>query len=500
MNRTRRSLMRSLICFATTAGATVALLAFGASAAQAHPLGNFTINHYDGLTLFRDHIEVLAIVDRAEIPTLQTRDAVDTDHDGVLEPAELATAARTQCATLADSIKLTLDGRTLPVATLRNGLELQTGAAGLPTSRLSCTLTVSARLDRRSTVNLADTADADHVGWREITATGVGVHIQRSPVPAQSISAQLRHYPNDLLSAPLSVRSAALDVAPGDGPQTTAAFAVPTAGLADRALGTVTRTFDSLVGSRHLTLGVGVLALLLSLVLGASHAALPGHGKTVMAAYLAGKRGTVRDAALVGATVTVTHTAGVLLLGLLVTMSETIAGESVLAWLGAVSGALIALIGISLLRNARHDRDRHDHDHGADGHADPHHHHGRHHHDGGHHHDHPRRSGHSRRTLMGMGLAGGLVPSPSALVVLLGAIALGRTAFGIALVLGYGVGMAATLTAAGLLLVRLGRSGKRLLARKTLDSRVLAFAPVATALLILTVGVSLALRSLASLT
>jgi len=99
-----------------------------------------------------------------------------------------------------------------------------------------------------------------------------------------------------------------------------------------------------------------------------------------------------------------------------------------------------------------------------------------------------------------MGLAGGLVPSPSALVVLLGAIALGRTAFGIALVLGYGVGMAATLTAAGLLLVRLGRSGKRLLARKTLDSRVLAFAPVATALLILTVGVSLALRSLASLT
>jgi len=66
----------------------------------------------------------------------------------------------------------------------------------------------------------------------------------------------------------------------------------------------VTRTFDSLVGSRHLTLGVGVLALLLSLVLGASHAALPGHGKTVMAAYLAGKRGTVRDAALVGATVT----------------------------------------------------------------------------------------------------------------------------------------------------------------------------------------------------
>ena len=95
-----------------------------------------------------------------------------------------------------------------------------------------------------------------------------------------------------------------------------------------------------------------------------------------------------------------------------------------------------------------------------------------------------------------MGVAGGLVPSPSALVVLLGAVALGRTAFGIALVLGYGVGMAAALTAAGLILVRLQHRTERTLLGKAGTTRLLAYTPVATALLVLMVGTGLALRSL----
>ena len=100
--------------------------------------------------------------------------------------------------------------------------------------------------------------------------------------------------------------------------------------------------------------------MLLALVLGAAHAALPGHGKTVMAAYLAGRAGRPRDAVAVGATVTFTHTGGVLALGLLLTTFAGIAGESVLGWLGVASGTLVAAIGVGALASAlrRRNRDR----------------------------------------------------------------------------------------------------------------------------------------------
>jgi ABC-type nickel/cobalt efflux system permease component RcnA len=509
--------VRALKYLLTTLAAASALVLLTPALAQAHPLGNFTINHYDGLTLHPDRVDDLAVVDRAEIPTMQARDAIDTNHDGVLAPAELQAYADNQCATIAASVHLTADGAPVRWTVNHAGMELLPGAAGLPTSRITCVLTASVRLSRATKLAVTDNLDSDHIGWREVTATGVGVHLDHSPVPSASVSAQLRHYPNDLLTSPLDVRSAVLNVLPGPGADTGAAFALPTTGLADRYLGRLTGTFNGLVGARHLTFGLGLLALLLSLVLGASHAAMPGHGKTVMAAYLAGKHGTTRDALTVGATVTFTHTAGVLALGLLLSASASLAGESILNWLGVVSGLLIAVIGVGLLRSAwgsrrsssrgrdehGHDHEHH-HDHGHDhshGHSHSHSHsHGPeygHGHEHGHSHEHSRR--HGRRNLIGMGVAGGLVPSPSALVVLLGAVALGRTAFGIALVLGYGLGMAATLTAAGLLLVRLQKRAGHTRFGSLGPARLLTYTPVFTALLVLTVGAGLALRSLTPL-
>jgi nickel/cobalt exporter len=515
---------RALAALALAASAAAALVVLGAGPAQAHPLGNFTINHYDGLTLYPDHVDDLSVLDRAEIPTLQARDAIDTNHDGVLEPAELTAAAHTQCGAIADAVELTAGGARQSWAVESSRLEMLPGAVGLQTSRFTCALRASVRLTAPTRLTIADSLDGDHIGWHEITATGQGVHIDHSPVPVQSVSAQLRHYPNDLLSSPLDVRSAKLDAAPGAGANVGAALALPTAGFADRLLGNVTTTFNGLVGAKHLTLGVGLLALLLSLVLGASHAALPGHGKTVMAAYLAGKRGSTRDAVTVGATVTFTHTAGVLALGLLLSVSASLAGESIINWLGVISGLLIAAIGIGLFRSARtakrqaheHSHDKspdhghdhshdHSHDHGHDhDHGDDHGHghgHGRGHdhgHGRGHSHDH-HQPGNSRRSLIGMGVAGGLVPSPSALVVLLGAVALGRTAFGVALVLGYGVGMAAMLTAAGLILVRVTEHSRFSCGRGAAATRLLTYTPLATALLVLAVGAGLAVRSLTPL-
>ena len=582
--------MRRLVMAGTALGLTVAPLVPWSTVA-AHPLGNFSINHAHALTIHPDRIVDLAVVDIAEIPTAQRAHDVDVDDDGTASPDELARYGQAQCEALRDAVELTVDGVPTPFGIEATAYTQPVGQAGLATGRLECTFVAAITVGDRASIALVDGFEADRVGWHEITAVGVGTTLVDPQVPTTSPTDGLRTYPTDLLESPLDVRSADLVVVPGGS---TAPAAAETAGgdgaallcggpLAD-VVDRIGGEFDRLVGSRDLTLGVGLLAVLLAMILGASHALLPGHGKTVMAAYIAGRQGSARDAVLVGATVTGTHTGGVLLLGLALTLSTSLAGESVISWLGLVSGAMIAVLGASLLWSALHHRPvahghrhvlghRHGHDHGH-GHGHDHDHgHG---HDDGHGHqrtsgvvqaqrrgsthalaDHvraaasggstvvldapgspmgasttsafsttvlapvpsfvvtdrptavvpdqqiePKHRAVSRRGLVGMGIAGGLVPSPSALVVLLSAIALGRTAFGVLLVIGYGLGMAATLTAAGLLLVRV-RDRVQRRQRQGVMSRAAArwmrFAPFATATLVVVVGLGIAVRSATSI-
>ena len=470
-----------------------ALVVLTTGTASAHPLGNFTVNHYDGLVLSPHAIRDVAVVDTAEIPTEQAKQGVDTDHDGAVSSAERTSYAHSSCAAVAADLYLRIGGVRSAFVVEAASFAYRPGAAGLPTSRLECALSARADLSKRAAVDFSNQYAAGRIGWHEITARGEGTHLVSSPVPARSVTDELRHYPNDLLSSPLDVRHVGVDVEPGPGRSTVAAgvSGIPGAGPAARAVERLNRFFAGLAGTGHLTLGVGLLALLASLLLGAAHAALPGHGKTVMAAYLAGKRGSIRDAVVVGATVTVTHTAGVLALGLALTVSSSLAGERVTDELGVVSGALVALIGVSLLTAAlrrRRTADRHGSAHHAHGHP--------------HEHTHEHEHGHARRTrrlgLVGMGVAGGIVPSPSALVALLGATALGRTWFGVLLVLAYGLGMATTLTAAGLLLVKLSRKWAGGLAARLSSDRLAAATPVMTASVVVLVGLGLAARSLAA--
>jgi nickel/cobalt transporter (NicO) family protein len=426
--------------------------------AAAHPLGDFTVNHYYGITVHPDRVTVRAVVDTAEIPTLQER------------PAEVGDYASRECAALSRATAVEVDGRAVPVELRSSAVEFPPGDAGLPTTRLTCVVEAGAS---GSTVAVRAGYRDDRVGWREMTAVGDGVALLDPPVPAVSVTGELREYPDDPLSDPLDVRSVVLRVGPGSSAPVTG-----TAVGGSSLLGAATRTFTSFAGAPDLTPWVGALAVLLALVLGASHAALPGHGKTVIAAYLAGRAGRPRDAVVVGATVTLTHTAGVLALGLLISATSAVAGEAVLRWLGVASGLLVAAIGVALLRTSLHHRRPAPVGHGV-----------------GHGHSHGHGTGHGngvgRAGLIGMGVAGGLVPSPSALVVLLGAVALGRTWFGVLLVLGYGLGMAATLTAVGLLLVRLR---DRLAAVERLRDRFTAL-PTVTAALVLIVGAGLASRA-----
>jgi nickel/cobalt transporter (NicO) family protein len=496
-----RRALRRLARLAVPAGMIAALVLVSPGTASAHPLGNFTVNHYSGLTIHPDRVDALIVVDSAEIPTLQQRPQLDTDGDATVSGAEQRAYAAAQCDRLSAAVRGAVDGEALRFAVRSAKVSNPSGEAGLPTTRLTCRLSAPAALGEPATLSFRNEFRSDRIGWREITAVGQGVGLPASSVPERSISDELRNYPDDLLTEPLDVRDVTLRTIPGGtsstGPGGLAG--APEAGDVEQLLGWGSDRFTALVGAQ-LTPLVGMLALLLSLVLGASHAALPGHGKTLIAAYLAGRRGTTRDALLVGSTVTVTHTAGVLVIGLLLSAFAALAGEQLLSWLGVMSGLLVAVIGAGLLRAAIRARRAdtpnltpaptpaligaavaHGHGHGH-----------------GHGHTGAETSRIGRPALLGMGVAAGLVPSPSALLVLFAAIGLGRTWFGVLLVLGYGLGMAATLTAVGLLLVHLRDRAERRLARAR-DHRWLipltAATPTLTAALVLLVGLGLIARS-----
>ncbi|MFI7288745.1 nickel/cobalt transporter [Streptomyces anulatus] len=549
MNHTLRRALTTVAVTALAAAASVA----SAPAATAHPLGNFSVNYHTGLVLRPDRIDAQVVVDRAEIAALQERPAIDSDHNDTVSDRESRVYAEQVCSGLSEQLHLSVGGTRAGWKQSSATLVYEKGEAGLKTSRLTCHLTTPADLSEPADIRASTDYDTTRIGWHEMTAAGQEVRLTRTDVPATSTTRELRQYPQDPLASPLDQRTAALRSEPGQGTAAVPAVVadLPGASAISGVLTKVTGAFDSLVGAREITLPVGLLALFLALVLGASHAAMPGHGKTIMAAYLAGRRGTRRDALTVGATVTLTHTAGVLVLGLALPVSTHLAGETVLMWLGAASGLLVTGIGLWLLTGAVRGRPQHNHHHHGPNHShshddDGHHHDHRHPHDHNHapgrphvhgpatpvppphsmppgelqaspavatlappDHDHhpsatstaPRNARRTSRSgLIGMGIAGGLVPSPSALVVLLGAVALGRTAFGVLLVIGYGLGMAATLTLAGLLLVRLrerieNHDRARTLRHNPLLRKLARTGPVVTSLLVVAVGLGLTLRA-----
>jgi ABC-type nickel/cobalt efflux system permease component RcnA len=315
------------------------------------------------------------------------------------------------------------------------------------------------------------------VGWKAIVAApGRGTDV-RSNVPASDPTNGLRTYPEDLLQSPSDVRTARLEAQPGAG-TLTAPDGQRTAVDSQRSEDGLTGVFgDAAAGE-----GVLLLLLLAALGWGAVHALSPGHGKAMVAAYLVGTRGRPRHAVALGAIVTVTHTAGVFALGLVtLALSQYVLPETLFPWLNLVSGLLVVVIGVSVLRS--HLRRRR-------------HHHGHHHH---HHHDHDHDHGHSHlpqepgvRGLLGMGAAAGLIPCPSALVVLLGAVAQGQIALGMLLIVAFSAGLALTLTALGLAVVLASKA----LQRVNVSGSLVTALPAASALLIVVVGCVLTAKAI----
>ena len=426
------------------------------STAAAHPLGNFTVNRHATVELSGGRIYVRYVLDLAEIPTFQLGDTVG-------KPGFAAEVAK--------RLELTVDGRPAGLRPLEHGSERRPGAGGLETLRFDAVY--AAAPVSGSSLTLRDRNFGSRIGWREIVVrAGDGAELRGASVPAESASDELRAYPGDLLRSPLDVSSATARFSLGRGPGTPPSLD-PAGPAAHEGGG-----FEALVSRGELSLGTILLSLGLAAFWGAAHALTPGHGKAIVAGYLVGTKGRPRDAVLLGAIVTVTHTIGVFALGLVtLLLSRFIVPESLYPWLTLVSGLLVVGVGVSVLRS-RLRRRRHDHHHDHHHDHDGHHHH---HHDGG-----------GRRDLLGVGVAAGILPCPSALVVLLAAIALHRVGFGLALILAFSVGLAATITAIGLVAVL----AKRAFSRLTLDGPVIRLLPAASALAILAVGVGITLNAL----
>ena len=341
-------------------------------------------------------------------------------------------------------------------------------------------------------LSFVDRVQPDRIGWREITISARdGARLLESSVPGESRSNELRAYPSDLLSSPLDIRSAEARFEPGSGPAPAPGLE-PAPAPPHRGGG-----FEALVERGDLSVGVVVVSLLIAAFWGAVHALTPGHGKALIAGYLVGTRGRPRHAFILGATVTATHTAGVFGLGLVtLLLSQFVVPEQLYPWLTLVSGVLVVVVGLGVLRG----RLRAGHDHGSgvrlqsdtSSHAaDPghHDHHGHHHHHD--HHGHTHDGAPTSRGIVGVGIAAGLLPCPSALVVLLSAIALHRVGFGMALIVAFSVGLAATITAIGLLAVL----ARRAFSRVRLDGRVVRALPAVSAAVIVLVGLAITLRA-----
>ncbi len=503
-------------------------LILSAATSLAHPMGNFSVNHYSKLKIGQGSVEIRYLLDMAEIPTFQEIRQLDI--------APTADAPSTyldrQERFLKEGISLEIDGQYVRLETRSRQAAFADGAGGLPTMKIGFvfqgTLPITAGVHKLA---YFDNNFPGRAGWKEIVVRSDGVAILDSSAASADRSQELTNYSSDVLNSPPQQLSAvvgygvapvepekrvlAAATAPFDRPisrgTNTARPAaapqkqsrplhtlsapetegtafqsgsglLPTVTLlpgASKAQNTPRSRFTELISTQgKLSFWVLLSAALIAAGLGALHALEPGHGKTVVAAYLVGSRGTAKHAVLLGVVVTAAHTAGVYLLGALTLYaSRYIVPEQLYPWLGAISGLSVAGIGTFVfLRHWTGESAEHSHTPGER-------------------HSHwlfsvfkpvapsrttfteqgdpaatctdcrPTERALSLRELCLLGITGGIVPCPAALVVLLSAFSLHRIGFGLFLITAFSLGLAVVLVTVGLTMVY---------AKRVMSSRVRA--------------------------
>jgi nickel/cobalt transporter (NicO) family protein len=442
--------------------AVAGLAAFAAvpAVAQAHPLGNFTVNRYSLVQLERGSVHVTFVLDEAEIPTFQ-------DIGGQPTAARARAWALAHVPAFASKLHLTVNGSAVPLVPDTSAVTatVRMGQGGLHCLRVTVPLSAPISGQGPFTATFTDDTFGSRVGWKEVVMRAApGAVLTQSSAATHDVSDMLRHYPSGMLSTPLDVRMATFGYRYGTG--TSISVGAP-GGTGGESVAVSGGAFTDLVTHRELGLGFILVAIGIAMFWGAVHALSPGHGKTMVAAYLVGTRGTARHAVGLGATVTITHTIGVFALGLVaLLLAQFILPEQLYPWLSLASALLVLGIGVTVLRSRLRTRG-----------------HGHHHH----HHEAP-----SKKSIVAMGASAGLLPCPSALVVLLAALAQHQVPLGIGLILVFSLGLAATLTCLGLVVVY----AQRLSARLKVGSRVTAVLPALSSLAIVAIGVVMTVKAL----
>lgn len=503
----------------------VLIPALWALAASAHPMGNFSINHYARLDLALNQCTLTYVLDFAEIPTFELLQQWSID---AKDSAALGKHARAEARNWVNNLSIREGTRAI-----RPGLEtveaaVQNGAGGMPILRVVMVAKLPAQ---PGTVRYQDRNYPERTGWKEIVVRQhQGVEVLKTSSGDQDLSKELTTYPlnasvlppQDLqtfaewrsLASPVArvTPPPAARIRPATIPEPAGAPFVAKTLAAQQpvASGTVVKGdfLSKLLRKSDIGLGLILIGIAVAFGLGAIHALSPGHGKTIVAAYLVGSRGTAKHAMFLGATVTLTHTVSVFLLGLGVLFFERyVVPERIIPWLGAASGLSIVAVGAWLLYQRSKsllpgDAHKHYHEHS---HAHPHHeHHHPHHHEGhahGHVHSHGGRP-HSHLppekittgSLIALGVSGGLVPCPSALVLMLSAIALGHAGLGLFLLLGFSLGLAIVLMAIGVAVI----SAKRLIPNRPAIAAHPFFrlVPVFSAVVVVCIGLGMTAVSL----
>ena len=477
-------------------------------------MGNFSVSHYARIEVGGGGAQIRYVLDLAEIPSFQLLQQWGLSADS---PRPLLDAkADAQAREWARNLSIACDGRAVSPRFEGVTLTMTPGAGGSPVMRFTSTLKLAVAA---GSLTYEDRNFPDRAGWKEVViAAAPDASIERASQDGVDRSNGLTAYPADPTVAPPQDLKASVEwlaagpavaqkaqpkivtlpSAPAPAPVSAPLATSPVPPQASAA-GTVVRGdfLSRLLHRGDIGLGLMLVGMAVAFGLGCMHALSPGHGKTIVAAYLVGSRGTFKHAIFLGGMVTFTHTISVFFLGLVTLfLSKYVVPEKIFPVLGAISGLSIVWIGGMMLykraRKLRHAQHRHSpaHAHGHDhSHAHSHDHsdaHGHDHEHGPHTHSHVPEGDITLGSLIALGASGGLVPCPSALVLLLSSIALGRIGLGLMLLIAFSSGLAVVLMGIGVLVLY----AKHFLpdSQKTAAHPAFKIIPVVSAALIVCIG------------
>ena len=467
----------------------------------AHPMGNFSVSHYSRIEVHESGVHIRYVLDLAEIPTFELLQQWNADANTPRE--QLERHAADQAREWGRHLKIKVDGRAVAAEFERASVALDKGAGNMPIVRVTADFQVNVH---PGAMTYEDGNYAERAGWKEIViGKGAGTSIEQAAPAGEDRSHELTTYPQDpLLAPPQDLKASVKWDAVAPTASVAASEPVREAGTAagatepaavqpgQSAPGMVVRGdyISRLLHQGDIGWGMTLLGMAVAFGLGAIHALSPGHGKTIVAAYLVGSRGTMKHAAFLGAMVTFTHTISVFFLGFVTLfLSRYVLPEQIYPVLGAISGLSIVWIGGMLFfQRIRKARRGHSHTHEHHHHDHPHSHGSiTHDHGDGHVHSHMPEGEVTMGSLIALGASGGLVPCPSALVLLLSSVALSRIGLGLTLLVAFSAGLAVVLMGIGMVVLY----AKHLLPDSKRQAGNLAFRylPVASAAIIVCAGV-----------